>query len=260
MIFDTHTHIYEDQFANDYQEVIKRAVDNNVQLIMLPSDSISEAKKALALANQYPFIYCAIGIHPSETEGLDLEATLLEEEKLLLSSPKVKALGEIGLDYHFENSEEVKNRQKIFFIKQIELANKLHFPIIIHSRDAAADTLAIIKEHKPLYGFVFHCFSYSYEVMKEVIALGGYIGLDGPVTYKNAVTPKKVATNVPLNRLLLETDAPYLAPVPKRGQRNETANVIFVYEFLSNLLGIPLERLKKIVKENYERLFYEKAD
>ena len=116
MIFDTHTHIYEDQFANDYQEVIKRAVDNNVQLIMLPSDSISEAKKALALANQYPFIYCAIGIHPSETEGLDLEATLLEEEKLLLSSPKVKALGEIGLDYHFENSEEVKNRQKIFFI------------------------------------------------------------------------------------------------------------------------------------------------
>ena len=256
MIFDTHTHIYEDQFANDYQEVIKRAVDNNVQLIMLPSDSISEAKKALALANQYPFIYCAIGIHPSETEGLDLETTLLEEEKLLLSSPKVKALGEIGLDYHFENSEEVKNRQKIFFIKQIELANKLHFPIIIHSRDAAADTLAIIKEHKPLYGFVFHCFSYSYEVMKEVIALGGYIGLDGPITYKNAVTPKKVAVNVPLNRLLLETDAPYLAPVPHRGERNEPSFIVNVASMISQLRNMTFDELCLVTYQNGKDFFH----
>ncbi len=256
MIFDTHTHIYEDQFANDYQEVIKRAVDNNVKLIMLPSDSISEAKKALALANQYPFIYCAIGIHPSETEGLDLEATLLEEEKLLLSSPKVKALGEIGLDYHFENSDEVKNRQKIFFIKQIELANKLHFPIIIHSRDAAADTLAIIKEHKPLYGFVFHCFSYSYEVMKEVIALGGYIGLDGPVTYKNAVTPKKVAVNVPLNRLLLETDAPYLAPVPHRGERNEPSFIVNVASMISQLRNMTFDELCLVTYQNGKDFFH----
>ena len=256
MIFDTHTHIYEDQFANDYQDVIKRAVDNNVQLIMLPSDSISEAKKALALANQYPFIYCAIGIHPSETEGLDLEATLLEEEKLLLSSPKVKALGEIGLDYHFENSDEVKNRQKIFFIKQIELANKLHFPIIIHSRDAAADTLAIIKEHKPLYGFVFHCFSYSYEVMKEVIALGGYIGLDGPVTYKNAVTPKKVAVNVPLNRLLLETDAPYLAPVPHRGERNEPSFIVNVASMISRLRNMTYDELCLVTYQNGKDFFH----
>ena len=256
MIFDTHTHIYEDQFANDYQDVIKRAVDNNVKLIMLPSDSISEAKKALALANQYPFIYCAIGIHPSETEGLDLEATLLEEEKLLLSSPKVKALGEIGLDYHFENSEEVKNRQKIFFIKQIELANKLHFPIIIHSRDAAADTLTIIKEHKPLYGFVFHCFSYSYEVMKEVIALGGYIGLDGPVTYKNAVTPKKVATNVPLNRLLLETDAPYLAPVPHRGERNEPSFIVNVASMISQLRNMTYDELCLVTYQNGKDFFH----
>lgn len=256
MIFDTHTHIYEDQFANDYQEVIKRAVDNNVKLIMLPSDSISEAKKALALANQYPFIYCAIGIHPSETEGLDLEATLLEEEKLLLSSPKVKALGEIGLDYHFENSDEVKNRQKIFFIKQIELANKLHFPIIIHSRDAAADTLAIIKEHKPLYGFVLHCFSYSYEVMKEVIALGGYIGLDGPVTYKNAVTPKKVAVNVPLNRLLLETDAPYLAPVPHRGERNEPSFIVNVASMISQLRNMTFDELCLVTYQNGKDFFH----
>ena len=256
MIFDTHTHIYEDQFANDYQDVIKRAVDNNVKLIMLPSDSISEAKKALDLANQYPFIYCAIGIHPSETEGLDLEATLLEEEKLLLSSPKVKALGEIGLDYHFENSEEVKNRQKIFFIKQIELANKLHFPIIIHSRDAAADTLAIIKEHKPLYGFVFHCFSYSYEVMKEVIALGGYIGLDGPVTYKNAVTPKKVAVNVPLNRLLLETDAPYLAPVPHRGERNEPSFIVNVASMISQLRNMTYDELCLVTYQNGKDFFH----
>lgn len=256
MIFDTHTHIYEDQFANDYQDVIKRAVDNNVKLIMLPSDSISEAKKALALANQYPFIYCAIGIHPSETEGLDLETTLLEEEKLLLSSPKVKALGEIGLDYHFENSDEVKNRQKIFFIKQIELANKLHFPIIIHSRDAAADTLAIIKEHKPLYGFVFHCFSYSYEVMKEVIALGGYIGLDGPVTYKNAVTPKKVAVNVPLNRLLLETDAPYLAPVPHRGERNEPSFIVNVASMISQLRNMTFDELCLVTYQNGKDFFH----
>lgn len=256
MIFDTHTHIYEDQFANDYQDVIKRAVDNNVKLIMLPSDSISEAKKALALANQYPFIYCAVGIHPSETEGLDLEATLLEEEKLLLSSPKVKALGEIGLDYHFENSDEVKNRQKIFFIKQIELANKLHFPIIIHSRDAAADTLAIIKEHKPLYGFVFHCFSYSYEVMKEVIALGGYIGLDGPVTYKNAVTPKKVAVNVPLNRLLLETDAPYLAPVPHRGERNEPSFIVNVASMISQLRNMTYDELCLVTYQNGKDFFH----
>ena len=256
MIFDTHTHIYEDQFANDYQDVIKRAVDNNVKLIMLPSDSISEAKKALALANQYPFIYCAVGIHPSETEGLDLETTLLEEEKLLLSSPKVKALGEIGLDYHFENSDEVKNRQKIFFIKQIELANKLHFPIIIHSRDAAADTLAIIKEYKPLYGFVFHCFSYSYEVMKEVIALGGYIGLDGPVTYKNAVTPKKVAVNVPLNRLLLETDAPYLAPVPHRGERNEPSFIVNVASMISQLRNMTFDELCLVTYQNGKDFFH----
>lgn len=256
MIFDTHTHIYEDQFSNDYQEVIMRALDNNVKLIMLPSDSISEAKKALSLANQYPFIYCAVGIHPSETKGLDLEATLLEEEKLLLSSPKVKALGEIGLDYHFENSEEVKNRQKIFFVRQIELANKLHFPIIIHSRDAAADTLAIIKEHKPLFGFVFHCFSYSYEVMEEVIALGGYIGLDGPVTYKNAITPKKVAINVPLNRLLLETDAPYLAPVPHRGERNEPSFIVNVASMISQLRNMTFDELCLITYQNGKDFFH----
>lgn len=250
MIFDTHCHLYDDPFT-DLEDVIKRAQDNKVELMLIPSDNIINSKKSIDLASKYSFIYSAIGIFPGEVDNLDLSC--LEEIEKLAQNKKVKAIGEIGLDYHYY--QDNKEKQKIFFIKQIELANKLHLPIIVHSRDACEDTLAVLDEYKPLYGCVFHCFSYSVEVMKILMKRGYYIGLDGPVTYKNASTPKQVAKEVDINRLLVETDSPYLTPTPHRGERNEPARIIYTIQEIALLRNMFYDDVCKITYENGRKFF-----
>lgn len=250
MIFDTHCHLYDDPFT-DLKDVIKRAQDNKVELMLIPSDNIINSKKSIDLASKYSFIYSAIGIFPGEVDNLDFSC--LEEIEKLAQNKKVKAIGEIGLDYHYY--QDNKEQQKIFFIKQIELANKLHLPIIVHSRDACEDTLTVLDENKPLYGCVFHCFSYSVEVMKILMKRGYYIGLDGPVTYKNASTPKQVAKEVDINRLLVETDSPYLTPTPHRGERNEPARIIYTIQEIALLRNMFYDDVCKITYENGRKFF-----
>lgn len=250
MIFDTHCHLYDDPFT-DLEDVIKRAQDNKVELMLIPSDNIINSKKSIDLASKYSFIYSAIGIFPGEVDNLNISC--LEEIEKLAQNKKVKAIGEIGLDYHYY--QDNKEKQKIFFIQQIELANKLHLPIIVHSRDACEDTLAVLDEYKPLYGCVFHCFSYSVEVMKILMKRGYYIGLDGPVTYKNASTPKQVAKEVDINRLLVETDSPYLTPTPHRGERNEPARIIYTIQEIALLRNMFYDDVCKITYENGRKFF-----
>ena len=254
MIFDTHCHIYDSAFNLDQKEVIQRALDNKVCLMMVPSDNIVNSHKSIELAEKYDFIYSSIGIHPSEVYSLDLDKTI-EDLRELSKHEKVKAIGEIGLDYFYYKEENQKNMQKIWFKKQIELANEVHLPIIVHSRDACQDTLDILKEVKPMFGCVFHCYSYSKETLKEIIKRGFYIGLDGPVTFKNSIEPKEIAKMVPLNRLLIETDSPYLTPVPHRGKRNEPSEIIYIAQEIALLRNISFDELTKITYLNGKEFF-----
>lgn len=254
MIFDTHCHIYDSAFDLDQKEVIQRALDNKVCLMMVPSDNLVNSHKSIELAEKYDFIYSSIGIHPSEVYSLDLDKTI-EDLRELSKHEKVKAIGEIGLDYFYYKEENQKNMQKIWFKKQIELANEVHLPIIVHSRDACQDTLDILKEVKPMFGCVFHCYSYSKETLKEIIKRGFYIGLDGPVTFKNSIEPKEIAKMVSLNRLLIETDSPYLTPVPHRGKRNEPSEIIYIAQEIALLRNITFDELTKITYLNGKEFF-----
>lgn len=255
MIFDTHCHVYDEKYIEGAIEAIKKSIQEGVDLFMVPGDNIINSKKAMELAKLFPQVYCAIGVHPSDVMELDLEEAIKELKELYKTSSKIKAIGEIGLDKYWIKDEEVIAKQKEFFIRQIELANELHLPIIIHDRDAHEETLNILKEHKPLYGGVMHCFSGSVEYLKEVLKLGLYIGLDGPVTYKNAVTPKEVAEYVPLDRLLVETDSPYLTPTPHRGKINYPHYVKYVIEEISRIKSINSREIEGNTFNNGKRLF-----
>ena len=227
-MFDSHTHIYVDDFSIDIEEVINRAKENNVNYFLLPSDSLSESKKAINLASKHENMFVAIGIHPSEIDTvIDIDETINELKKLYFKHQNlIKAIGEIGLDYHYDKDINIKNRQKEIFIRQIELANELNLPVII-----------------------------SVEIMNEILKLGGYIGLDGPVTYINSKVSKEVAKKIPLDRLLLETDAPYLSPVPFRGKRNEPKNLIYILREIAFLREMDEAELDKISEENGKRFF-----
>lgn len=255
MIFDTHCHVYDEKYVEGAIEVIKKSIQEGVGLFMVPGDNIINSKKAIELASLFPEVYCAIGVHPSDVETLDIEEVISQLKELYKTSNKIKAIGEIGLDKYWVKDEEIIAKQKEFFIRQIELANELKLPIIIHDRDAHEDTLKILKEHPPLYGGVMHCFSGSVEYLKEILSLGLYIGLDGPVTYKNAITPKEVAKVVPLDRLLVETDSPYLTPVPYRGKINYPHYVKNVIEEICRIRSINSREIENVTCENGKKLF-----
>lgn len=255
MIFDTHCHVYDEKYVEGAIEVIKKSIQEGVGLFMIPGDNIINSKKAIELASFFPEVYCAIGIHPSDVESLDIEEVISQLKELYKTSNKIKAIGEIGLDKYWVKDEEIITKQKEFFIRQIELANELKLPIIIHDREAHEDTLKILKEHPPLYGGVMHCFSGSVEYLKEILSLGLYIGLDGPVTYKNAIIPKEVAKVVPLDRLLVETDSPYLTPVPYRGKINYPHYVKNVIEEICRIRSINSREIENITCENGKKLF-----
>ena len=252
-IIDTHCHLNDQTLYKDLDNVILRAQKAGVDKIIVIGWDKDSSELAIKIAEQYPFIYAVIGFHPENI--FDIDDDILYQVLSLYNHPKVVGIGEIGLDYHWSKEIDKRKRQKDFFIKQIEFANKVKLPISIHSRDAFEDTMAILKEHKPLYGGVMHCYSGSIENIQEIINLNLYIGLDGPVTFTNAKTPKEVAKEVPLERLVVETDSPYLAPHPLRGTVNEPANLSLIVDAIANLKDMSKKHLLDVLYQNSCRLF-----
>lgn len=248
-LIDSHAHLMDEKYNDDLENVIKNAIDNGIEKIINIGYSKETSKQAIELANKYDFIYATIGMHPDECNE-EVDISFIKE---LAKNKKVVAIGEIGLDYHYDDYN--KETQKKYFIEQINLANELNLPVVIHSRDADMDMLEILKNNKIKKNFVMHCFSSSVEILKEVLKLGAYISIAGPVTFKNARSLTEVAVLVPEDKLMVETDCPYLSPEPNRGKRNEPANVRFTAEKIAELRGITIEELAKITYEN-TRKFY----
>jgi TatD DNase family protein len=252
MLFDSHAHISDEKFDIDRDKVIKRAKENKIKLIMNPGVDLESSKKAVDLSGKYELVYAAVGFHPHEAKYMD--DNMLELIKILAKKEKVKAIGEIGLDYYYDNSP--REIQKKWFKKQIILAKELKLPIIIHDRDANQDTMTILKNEEAFEnGVLLHCFSGSVELAKEYIKLGAYISLAGPVTFKNSIKPKEVAKFVPLNRLLIETDSPYLTPEPNRGKRNESSYVEYVCNQIAVLKEISFDKVADATYQNAKRFF-----
>ncbi|MFA5480836.1 MAG: TatD family hydrolase [Bacilli bacterium] len=252
-MIDSHCHLNHDRFYANPEKYIQDAAEAGVEAFLVVGYDYKSSLKAVALAGRFPNVYAAVGIHPSDIKSRD-QKDLGEIEKLL-SNPKVIGYGEIGLDYYWDKSEAEQSEQRKYFIDQIDIANRHHKPIIIHTREAAYDTYKILSDHTPLYGGIMHCYSGSAEMVGNYIALGFYISLGGPVTFLNAKTPKEVAKIVPLNRLLIETDAPYLSPHPLRGQPNEPKNIIYVCQEVARLRNQSQQVIDQETTANFKRLF-----
>ncbi len=248
-LIDTHSHIYMIEKIS-VDEVLQNAISNGVKKIIVPSSCASDIDDVFELAQKYENVYCYLGIHPEEAK--DWSGENKEKIKTLAASPKVVGIGEIGLDYYWDKSNI--DLQKEIFIKQIELANELNLPLNIHDRDAHKDTFDILKEHNKNSAVIMHCFSGSPEFALECIKEGWYIALGGVVTFKNAKKMKDVAKIVPLEKLLLETDAPYLTPVPHRGEENQPAYVKFTAEEIAKLKGISFEETAQTTSANAEKI------
>ena len=251
MIFDTHAHYDDEQFNLDREELLSSMEAGGVGTIMNVSASFDSCENVLGLARQYPFVYAAIGVHPDHVGCLDEEK--IQKMQELLEDEKALAVGEIGLDYYWK--EEPEEIQQKWFIRQLQLAKDMDLPVIIHSRDAAADTLRIMKEHGRDIGGVIHCFSGSAEMAKEYVKMGYYIGVGGVVTFKNSRVLKEVVKVIPLEHIVVETDCPYLAPTPHRGKRNSSAYLPLVIEEIAKLKGITAEELENATYENAQRLY-----
>lgn len=253
MLVDTHVHLNDEQYEEDLDEVIRRALDAGVGKMVVVGFDRPTIKRALELADEHPFIYAVIGWHP--VDAVDCTEEDLEWiEKLATEHPKVVGIGETGLDYHWDKSP--KDIQQELFRKQIALAKRLRLPVIIHNRDATADVVRILREEDAAEtGGIMHCFSGSVETARECIGMNFMISLGGPVTFKNARMPKEVAKEIPLEHLLVETDAPYLAPHPNRGKRNEPSYVPLVAEQIAALKDIPVEEVARKTTENAVRIY-----
>ena len=249
-IIDSHAHLMDEMYSQDREEVIKRCVENNVEIVVNIGYSKETSVQAVEYANKYDWMYATIGLHPDECNEENPDMSFMDE---LVNNKKIVAIGEIGLDYHYESTN--KENQKIAFIKQIELANKYKLPVAIHSRDADMDMLEILKNNKIDCGFVMHCFSSSAEVAKEIIKLGGYISFSGAVTFKNARKLLEVAKIVPLDKIMVETDCPYLTPEPERGKRNEPEKVWRTAEKVAEILEISLEEFCNLTVQNTRRFY-----
>jgi TatD DNase family protein len=252
MLFDTHAHLNAIQYEEDIVEVITRAVSENVTHIVVVGFDKDTIKRAMELTDQYDMIYAAVGWHP--VDAIDMTEDDLKWIKELASHPKVVAIGEMGLDYYWDKSP--KEIQKEVFRKQIQLAKEVQLPIIIHNRDATEDVVKILQEEDASeVGGIMHCFTGSLEVAKQCMDMNFYISFGGPVTFKNAKKPKEVATQIPMERLLIETDCPYLTPHPFRGKRNEPSYVKYVAEQIAELKGLSIEEVAKITSDNAKELF-----
>ncbi len=250
-MIDSHCHIFHDDFSLDLEDVIKRAKENNINKMILVGFSKSTNIGAYNLSLKYPdYLYPTFGLHPSEVDlNYEIKLKELEED---INSHKIYAIGECGLDYHYDI--EYKSEQKEAFKRQIELSIKYNLPLIIHSRDALADTYEILKLYPKAYG-VMHCYSGSAEMAKLFLDLGFYISIGGPVTFKNARVPKEVVKEIPISKLLIETDSPYLAPMPNRGKRNEPSYLKYILEEVSNLKELDIDLVDEITSKNTSDLF-----
>lgn len=253
--FDTHAHCDDKRFESEYEGgtfgVINDCLSSNVSYIINIGTDLNNSKASIELAEKFENVYASCGIHPSEVFYDDPDRAVAEIEKLL-AHPKAVALGEIGLDYHYEDIP--KDLQMIYFEKQMKLAEKLKIPVIIHDRDAHGDCLEMIKKFPTVKG-VFHSFSGSPEMASELTKMGWYISFSGTVTFKNAKKPKEAASIVDSEKLLIETDAPYLAPTPHRGTLNRSSYVELTAQEIANLRGVSLSEIERITTENAKRLF-----
>lgn len=252
MIFDTHAHYDDEQFDSDRETLLAGMHTRNVGTIINVGATLEGCRASVELAERYDFVYAAVGIHPDETGCMD-ESVLSWMRETAASHPKVVAIGEIGLDYHWD--VEPREVQKKWFIRQMELAGELGLPIAVHSRDAAKDTFDLIAEHGKELSGVIHCYSYSPEMAAEYVKLGYHIGLGGVVTFKNAKKAKETAREIPLERILLETDCPYMAPVPYRGKRNCSFYIDYVAEEIGRIKGVSREEVIAVTEQNAKTLF-----
>ena len=252
MIFETHAHYDDEQFDTDRDELLRSMEEGGVGTIVNVSATYESCENVVKLAEKYPFLYAAVGVHPDEVGALN-EVTFARMKELF-SNPKVVAVGEIGLDYYWDN--ESHDLQKEWFVRQLALARELHLPVLIHSRDAAADTMEIMKAYGQGLEGVIHCFSYSKEMAREYVKMGYYIGVGGVVTFKNAKKMKEVVEEVPLESILLETDCPYLAPEPNRGKRNSSLNLVYVAQKIAQIKGVTYEEVVAQTEENARKMYH----
>lgn len=252
MIIDSHAHLDDSAFNEDREELIEKLKDQGISHVMNISAGLASARTSLALAKKYDFIYTSMGVHPCETGGLTEEN--FTEIISYLTEEKVKAIGEIGLDYYWNEPE--RELQQYWFRRQLQLAHEYNLPVIIHSRDAAADTYRIMKEERAadLKG-VIHCYSYTKETARDYLQWNYYFGIGGVITFQNAKKLKEAVEYIPLENILLETDSPYLSPVPYRGKRNSPLNLPFVAEEIAKIKGISAQEVIKVTTENTKKLY-----
>ena len=250
MLFDTHAHYDDDAFDPDRELLLETLPERGVSLLVNPGCDVESSRKAVSYAKAYPHVYAAVGIHPENCGGFT--AGDIEVLRQLAQQPKVVAIGEIGLDYYWDT--EHKALQKEMFERQLSLAIERKLPVIVHDREAHGDCLEIVMNYPEARG-VFHCFSGSAEMAKELIQRGWYLGFDGPVTYKSNKKAAEVLAVTPLERILVETDSPYMAPEPCRGKRNDSSLLVYVLEKIAALKGVSAEEMTRITQENGCRLF-----
>ena len=251
MLFDTHAHMDDRAFDTDREELLSALPGQGLALVMNPGCSLESSRNAVRLAKEYDYIYAAVGSHPDAADEVD-EAVLEEYRKLCKLNPKVKAIGEIGLDYHYEDIP--RDIQLKAFRAQMELARELGLPVIVHERDAHEDGMAVVRDFPEVTG-VFHCYSGSAEMARQLVDRGWYIGFTGVLTFKNARKAIEVASSIPLERIVLETDCPYMAPEPFRGRRNDPGKLYRMAEKLAEIRGLSVEEVQAITVENGKQLY-----
>lgn len=251
MYFDTHAHYTDEQFDADRHELLTAVHESGVRFIVNAGNDLATSIASIELAEKYPFVYAAVGWHPEDAENFD-ETTSPEQIKKWCENRRVRAIGEIGLDYYYD--EPPRDVQKKVFTRQMEIAAELSMPVVIHDREAHADCLNIVKQFRDVSG-TFHCYSGSPEMAKELLALGWYLGFTGVVTFKNARKTLETLEICPLDKILIETDCPYLAPEPNRGRRNDSRNLKFVVRRIAEIKGLSEERVAEITMANGKRLY-----
>ncbi|MBR4026152.1 MAG: TatD family hydrolase [Lachnospiraceae bacterium] len=254
MIFETHAHYDDRRFDEDRDMLLKGMKENGIGNIINSGASVDSTRMTIALAKTYPNVYAAVGVHPSEIE--EMNDAFLDWMKEQAKWEKTVAIGEIGLDYYWEKDKEAQENQRYWFARQLQLAKQVNLPVIVHSRDAAEDTMQVMKENgaSEIQG-VIHCYSYSKQMALEFIKMGYYIGVGGVITFKNAKKLVETVEAIPLERILIETDCPYLAPVPNRGKRNNSGNLHYVAEEIAALKGVSVEEVIRVTEENAKKLY-----
>ena len=254
-IFETHAHYEDAKFDADREALLASLPEHGIEYVINVGSSLETTKKSINLAKQYTFIYAAVGVHPSDVPELD-EQNFSEVERAA-DFEKTVAIGEIGLDYYWDKEPEVQKKQRFWFRQQLALAEEKELPVIIHSRDAAEDTMRILKEMSVRENSgVIHCYSYSVEMAQEFLKLGYDIGIGGVLTFKNAKKLKEVVAEIPLERILLETDCPYMAPEPHRGERNSSLYIPYVVDKIAEIKNIPTEKVLEVTNGNARKLFF----